>query len=153
MDRESIPAIPPVAPDNDGENTPNFHAISEERKELRQAVSELGEKNGIFDKHYRKPLEDLQTQAAEFKVADYGGLSGAKIELKKQKADYEEQMEAGRAHIDYEAIFRATPEVAGVEQLAKKITYLKDFRMRRMFEILDPNTSLSTKKRNTAKTL
>ena len=135
---------------------PNFHEISEERKELRQAIAELdinknnkgNSDNSIFEKHYKKPLEEVQKKAADFKVADFGGLKGAKEALRKQKAEYEEEAVEDRAHIDYEAILKQTPEIEEIQKVMKKITDDKDFRMRRMFETLSPQTSLSAKKRN-----
>ena len=142
---------------NGGENTPNFHEISEERKELRKAIDELdinknkeGNSSVIFEKHYKKPLEEVQKQATDFKVASFGGLKGAKETLKKQKAEYEKEALEDRAHIDYEAILKETPEIGNVQEVMKKITDDKDFRMLRMFETLNPQTSLSAKKRNEA---
>ncbi len=135
---------------------PNFHEISEERKELRKAIAELdinrnnesNSDNIIFEKHYKKPLEEVQKQASDFKVADFGSLKGAKEALKKQKAEYVEEALEDRAHIDYEAILKETPEIGEVQKVIEKISSNKDFRMRRMFETLNPQTSISTKKRN-----
>jgi len=79
-------------PEISAENTPNFHEISENRKELRKAAGELDSQGAIFEKHYKKPLADIQAEAAKFKAADFGGLSGAKKALKKQKAEYEEKL-------------------------------------------------------------
>ena len=126
----------------------NFHEISEDRKELRKAISELGGEGAIFDKHYKKPLAEADEQAGEFKAADFGGLKGAKEALKKQKAEHEEEVLADRAHIDYEQILKVAPEVGEVQGMMENIADLKDFRMRRMFELLSPETSLSAKKRN-----
>jgi len=135
-------------PENEAENTPNFYEVSEKRKELRDAISELGDKGPIFEKHYKKPLTEANKEASEFKVEDFGGLTGAKKALRKQKAEYEEEALAGRAHIDYEQILKITPEVGEVQKVMENIADLKDFRMRRMFELLSPDTSLSAKKRN-----
>lgn len=66
----------------------NFHKVAEGRKELRKAVTELGAKGPIFDKHYKEPLAEADRQASEFKVVDFGGLSGAKEILRKQKAEF-----------------------------------------------------------------
>jgi hypothetical protein len=129
-------------------NKPNFHEISGKRKELRKAINELGDKGAIFDKHYKKPLEEANEQASEFRVADFGGLKEAKESLKKQKAEHEAEVLKDSADIDYEAILEETPEVNGAQRLMKNIVDLKDFRMRRMFEILSPETSFSTKKRD-----
>ncbi len=126
----------------------NFHEISENRKELRKAISELGGKGAIFEEHYEKPLAEANEQASKFKVADFGGLKGAKEALKKQKAKHEKEVLADRAHIDYEQILKVTPELDEVQKVMEKISDLEDFRMRRMFELLSPETSLSTMKRN-----
>jgi hypothetical protein len=132
------------------EKIPNFHEVSEERKELRKAVAELGGEGPIFEKHYKKPLAEADEQAGKFKIADFGGLKGAKEVLKRQKDEYEKEAEGDRAQIDYEQILKATPEVGEVQEVLENIAELKDFRMRRMFELLSPETSLSAKKRNEA---
>ena len=137
-------------PNQISENTPNFHEVFEKRKELRRAASELGDKGVIFNKHYKKPLEEANEQASEFRVADFGGLKEAKEALKKQKAEHEAEVLKDGADIDYDAILEETPEIAEVQKVMKNIVDLKDFRMRRMFEILSPETSLSAKKRNEA---
>lgn len=137
-------------PENSLENKTNFHEISEKRKELRKAIGELGDKNSIFEKHYKKPLKEVNEEAAKFRVANFGSLKEAKEALKKQKAEYEAEILEDGADIDYEAILEQTPEVSEVQKAMKNIVNLKDFRMRRMFEILSPETSLSTKNRNEA---
>ena len=146
--------IPNQMPDDIGDGRPNFHEISENRKELRKAIAELGGRGAIFDKHYKKPLEDANKQASDFKVPDlgnnWGGMKKAVEALKTQKAEYEEGAEKDGAHIDYEEILKTTPEVEPVQKLMQNIADLKDFRMRRMFEILSPGISLSAKKRNEA---
>ena len=141
---------PNQTPENSLKNKPNFHEISEKRKELRKAVGELGDKGVILEKHYKKPLEEINEQASEFKVADFGGLKEAKEALRKQKAEHEAEVLEDGADIDYEAILEETPEISEAQRAMKNIVDLKDFRMRRMFEILSPETSLSTKKRNEA---
>lgn len=146
----NMEGTPNQTPENSLKNKPNFHEISEKRKELRKAIGELGDKSSIFEKHYKKPLEEANEQAAEFKVADFGGLKEAKEALKKQKAEHEAEVLEDGADIDYEAILEQTPEVSEIQRAMKNIVDLKDFRMRRMFEILSPETSLSTKKRNEA---
>jgi len=141
---------PNQIPENGLRNKPNFHEISEKRKELRKAIGELGDKGVIFNKHYKKPLEEANIQASEFRVADFGGLKKAKEALKKQKAEHETEVLEDGADIDYEAILKETPEFREVQKVMKNIVDLKDFRMRRMFEILNPRTSLSAQKRNEA---
>ncbi|MCX6716540.1 MAG: AAA family ATPase [Candidatus Taylorbacteria bacterium] len=135
-------------PNQNSEDTKNFHEISEERKELRKATAELNGRGAIFDKHYKKPLAEANKQAGEFKVVDFGSLKGAKEALKKQKAENEEEVLADRANIDYEQILKVTPEVGEVQGIMENVADLKDFRMRRMFELLSPKTSVSVKERN-----
>ncbi len=71
--------IPNQTPKDSLKNKPNFHEISEKRKELRKASGEIGNKGAIFYKHYKKPLEEIQEQSSQFKMADFGGLKGAKV--------------------------------------------------------------------------
>jgi len=132
------------------ENPPNFHAVSEGRKELRKAIAELGGRGVIFDKHYKKPLEEANEQAGKFKGVDFGSLAKAKAELRKQKIEFTEETEKDTNQIDFGKIFDATPEIAEARRLSGDIADLKDFRMRRMFELLSPNTSLPARKRNEA---
>jgi MoxR-like ATPase len=136
----------------------NFHEVSEKRKELRKAIAELGGRGSIFDKHYKEPLAEANEEAGVFKNT-VDGLNSEKTEeekvspkefLKLQKAEYEEQILTERAHIDYEEILKAEPKIAEVQKVMEDISDLKDFRMIRMFETLNPKTSLSARKRNEA---
>src|SRR3989338_1183536 len=136
--------------ENNAENAPNFHEVSEKRRELRKAISELCDKGVIFEKHYKKPLEEADQEAGDFKVADFGGTKGAKEALRKQKSEYEKEVLENGADVDYETILKNTPEISEVQKVMENIADLKDFRMRRMFEILDSRTSLPAKKRNEA---
>jgi hypothetical protein len=144
--------------EDEGEDIPNFHEVSEKRKELRKAITELDGKGAIFDKHYKKPLEEADKQAGTLKQVLDEINKGKKPEerksakefLKAQKAEYEAVTEKDGAHIDYEQILKTTPELGGVQKVMENISDLKDFRMRRMFELLSPETSLSAKKRNEA---
>ncbi len=148
-------------PIGDVEETPNFHEISEGRKELRKAIKELGDKGTVFEKNYKKPLAEANERASSFKVADFKdrenpderdhGLKGAKEALRKQKTEYDEGVLEDledRAHIDYEAILQATPEVGEIQKVMEKISADKDFQMRRMFENSNSRTRESIKKRN-----
>src|SRR3989344_6560977 len=142
--------IPDQTAENNEGNAPNFHEVSEKRKELREAISELGDKGVIFEKHYKKPLEEADQEAGDFKVADFGGTKGAKEALRKQKSEYEKEVLENGADIDYETILKNTPELGEVMKVLENIADLKDFRMRRMFEILNSQTSLPARKRNEA---
>ncbi len=136
----------------------NFHEVSENRKELRKAIAELGGEGPIYEKHYKKPLEDADEQAGTLKRVlnkinkgkEQGERKSAKEFLKEQKDEYKEGVEKDSAHIDYRVILKVTPEVGEVQKVLENIADLKDFRMRRMFELLSPETSLSAKKRNEA---
>jgi len=146
--------------ENDAKNAPNFHEISEKRKELRKAIGELGDNSVIFEKHYKKPVEEVKSEASRFKIADFKdkkdpdekdmGLKGAKEALRKQKSEYEKEVLENGADIDYETILKNTPELGKVQKTLENIADLKDFRMRRMFEILNSQTSLPARKRNEA---
>ena len=134
--------------ENNPENKPNFHEISENRRELRKAISELGSEGSIFEKHYKKPLADIDEEASKFKVADFGSLTKAKESLKQQRSKLENDAMEDRAHLDYEAILKTSPEIEEVQKVIEKISADKDFQMRRMFENSNSKTSESTKKRN-----
>ena len=142
--------IPKQTAENDAKNAPNFHEISEKRKELRKAIGELGDNQVIFEKHYKNPLKEAGQEAGGFKVENFGNLSVAKEALRKQKSEYEKEVLENGADIDYETIFKNTPELGEVQKVMENIADLKDFRMRRMFEILNSQTSLPAKKRNEA---
>ncbi|PJE57882.1 MAG: hypothetical protein COU81_03760 [Candidatus Portnoybacteria bacterium CG10_big_fil_rev_8_21_14_0_10_36_7] len=53
-----------------------------------------------------------------------------------------------KANIDFETILSITPDVDKVLNMAENIASLKDFRMRRMLENLNPETTLRIKKIN-----
>ena len=135
------------SPEDAGAEPVNFHEVSEKRKDIRKASLELGGHGAIFDKHYKKPLEETNEEADSFKMENFGGLSGAKKALKKQKAEYNEKV-TERSHIEYEEIFKASPDVKEALKIMEDIADLRNFRMRRMFEILGGRTSPETKKRN-----
>jgi len=146
------------------EKMEDFHEVSEKRKDLRRAINELGidtnttesdagaNSSGqkIFEKHYKKEKEALDTRASAFKIADFkteekDGLTGAKEALGRQKNEYEKEISKDRAQIDYEAIKKETPEIEVPQKAMKEIADLKDFRMRRMFDALNPKVSLAVK--------
>src|SRR3989344_4574595 len=147
------------------QNTPptedtNFHEISEERKALREALRELRVKVGkgktggksprdrIVERNYKEPLDDLNKKASHFNIKELGGLSEAKEFLKKQRAEYEAEMLHNHSAVDYDSILEETPEIDGVKKIMEDVAGLKDFRMRRMLETLNPKTSQVAKKRN-----
>jgi len=134
----------------------NFHEVSEKRKDLKRAINELdidtsSSGQRIFEKHYKKAKEVLDTKASTFKIADFkteerGGLTGAKEALRKQRGEHERQISRDHAQIDYEAIKKETPEIVVPQKAMNEIADLKDFRMRRMFDALNPKVSLAVKK-------
>ncbi|MFA6258979.1 MAG: AAA family ATPase, partial [Candidatus Paceibacterota bacterium] len=136
--------------ENNLENETNFYGLSKERKGIRKIKKELGGKGVIFDKHYKEPLDDINKQASEFKIANYGKLENAKKLIEKQKDEYELKILKDRAGVDYETILKETPEIGEIKEIMENITSLENFRMQRMFEILSPDTSLSVKTRNEA---
>jgi len=144
------------------DSKPNFYDISQKRKGLRKAVNELGindsskkddlktSQDVIFDKHYQQPLVELNQDASAFKIEDYGGVKGAVNFLKQEKTNFEASLLAGHTTVDFETIEAEIPAIKKVREAIENIADLKDFRMRRMFEILDPRVSLNVKKRNEA---
>ena len=94
----------------------NFHEVSERRKELKKAINELGGEGVIFDKHYKKPLEDVNKEAGDFKVEDFGGLTGAKEKLKRQKAEYEQQPDKAVKEAGLQKIAASLTKKSGVKQ-------------------------------------
>ena len=127
-------------PKEKGKDDPNFHEIAESRREIKKILMESGD---IGTKYYKKPLSDIEERASKFKIAELGGLSNAKEFLGKQKEEYEKNL---LGQIDYESILKKYPEVGEIREIIGNVADLKNFRMRRMFEILDPKVSLSTKK-------
>ncbi|MFH0755273.1 MAG: AAA family ATPase [bacterium] len=65
-----------------------------------------------------------------------------------QKIEYEEKILEDRAQIDHGVILKENPEVSEVQEITKGISNLKDFRMQKMFEILNPRIPIKTKERN-----
>ncbi len=128
----------------------NFHELSERRKSLRRGKRELGNEPEIFETHYKEPLETAGAEAVTFKVGTFGGLKGAKEVLRKQKAEYEKAILKENDQIDDDFIGKEMPEVVNVLEIMRHIAHLKNFRMRRMFEILNPRTSRETKTRDEA---
>ena len=130
----------------------NFAQIAQQRNELRQAVRELGSdrnnpdsvEGSIFVKHYQKELEALNMKAKAFKVADVGGLAKAKEMLHRQKEELLKQ----NSGLDLDVILTETPVIKEILETMENIADLKDFRMKRILEILNPDISLVTKKRN-----
>jgi len=140
---------------NSGENTHNFHGVSEDRKELKKEIKKLGANSGVakeglgvFDTEYKAELEEIEAKAKEFRISDFGTLGEAKKALRQQKKDYEGKISKDSAGIDYEGILETTPEIGGVQKIMQGISNLRAFRMQKMFEILNPNTPTKTKDRN-----
>ncbi len=148
--------IPEVSPEP--ENPTNFHEVSEERREFREVISGL--KNKIKEGKLKKSsgeilvadeidsLEEKNKQADAFKVADYGGLSGAKTFLNKQKSEYEQKILDELSGIDYDSILQESPEIKEPKDLLANIASLKDYRVQIMLEILSSDTSQAKKKRH-----
>lgn len=139
-----------IPPEKKSSEDINFHEVGERRAELRRAIAELGGKGPIIEKHYKKPLEEANRQASGFSIKEMGGLEMAKKVLREQKTKYEKEKDENVVAVDYEAIYKTTPELEGILSQNENISDLKDFRMRRMFELLNPQTTLATRKRNEA---
>lgn len=138
----------------------NFHQIFEDRLRIKKIVKdELGldldniKENlnsplyTIFEKHYKQEYDELNEKAKQFKKSDFKE-NEAKIELQKQKTEYEKSSIENIPQIDYEKIFADNPELKQVLDTKSAISALKDFRMKRTFEILNPKIGLKVKERN-----
>ena len=143
---------------------PNFHEIFEDRKALRNESKALDREGVVYKKHYEKPIKDLKKQASGFegkKFIDSGSgvekvsLKKAKEALKVQKAEYEQGREQRERAIleenlslDYDSIFASYPEVEPTKKVLTDVSDLKDFRMARTLELLNPQIALAIKRRN-----
>jgi MoxR-like ATPase len=128
------------------ENTPNFHEISENRRELRKTIKDLdasltGKKSNLEDKNKRKELSGklsrFEKVAKGFKVSEHGGLEGSVNFLKKQKNKTKGEL----LPIDLEAIYEQFPEYRDIEETESYIRYLKDKRMKETFALKGAKTN------------
>lgn len=139
----------------------NFHQVFVDRLRIKKIVKdELGldlerikdDQDSplidIFNKYYKPEYDELNEKAKQFKGADFGGLNEAKTELQKQKTEYEKSATENIAQIDYEKIFSDYPELKEVLDTKSSISALKDFRMKRTFEILNPKIGIKIKDKN-----
>ncbi len=160
---------------NSQENEQNFHEIFEKRLELKRIAKELGldvtklkEENNtpegkIFSMYYKSDFEELDQKASTFKIVDFGEKDAsfkktadeAVESIKKQKIEYDEQLLKeehnnllDQAQIDYEKIFADNGEIKEILDAKNTISLLKDFRMKRMFEILNPRIGVTVKNKN-----
>ncbi|MBP6911928.1 MAG: AAA family ATPase [Candidatus Pacebacteria bacterium] len=138
----------------------NFHQVFEDRLRIKKIVKdELGldldnigdDQNSpliaIFNKYYKQEYDELNEKAKQFKKADFKE-NEAKIELQKQKTEYEKSGAENIAQIDYEKIFTDYPDLKEVLDIKNSISALKDFRMKRTFEILNPKIGIKVKDKN-----
>ncbi len=142
--------------------TPNFHQVFEDRLRIKKILrDELGldlenikdNSNSplfaIFDKYYKQEYDELNEKAKHFKKEDFKeSEGGAKIELKKQKTEYEKSSAENVTQIDYKKIFVDYPELKEILDTQSSISLLKDFRMKRTFEILNPKIGIKVKDKN-----
>src|SRR3989344_3012780 len=157
------------------ENKENFHEVFEKRLELKKLAKELGldvqkleetkntSEGKIFDAYYKADFDELNKKASTFKISDFGPkdasntgrLKEAIETMKKQKAQYDSQLSESErkiledhAKIDYEKIFAEYEGLKKVLHTKNTISILKDFRMKRMFEILNPKIGATIKNKN-----
>ena len=157
------------------ENKENFHEVFEKRLELKKLAKELGldvqkleetkntSEGKIFDAYYKADFDELNKKASTFKISDFGPkdasntgrLKEAIETMKKQKAQYDSQLSESerkiledQAQIDYEKIFTEYADLKKVLHTKNTISILKDFRMKRMFEILNPKIGATIKNKN-----
>ncbi|MEK7586993.1 MAG: AAA family ATPase [Patescibacteria group bacterium] len=114
------------------EKIPNFHEISEKRKEHKKALNELGEENGLEKKFLSTKLESFDKKAKGFKVADYGGIGKAVDFMRQERAEAEEELLA----VDLEAIYEQFPEFREIKETEDYLQLLKDKRMEEFFGFL-----------------
>ena len=134
----------------------NFHEVFEERKGLKRELKKLDENSGKAAKGvdsfkvklFEEELETSNAKAKKFRIADFSTLGEAKKALRAQKTKYGEKISKDQTGIDYEAILEATPEIGDVKNIIEDIKDLRDFRMQKMFELLNPSTPQATKTRN-----
>ncbi len=129
----------------------NFYEVAQRRRDLRQELKrvrpELDNQDPLLDRAYKEPLAEVEEQASRFKIADFkkpensSGLRGAIDFLKGQKASYEKSLES-------ETSPAIAPELAEVLRMKEIVKRYKEFRLRRMLEILDRSISPTTRKRN-----
>ena len=137
-------------------------------KELGLDVNKLKEKQNtpegkIFDTYYKEDYEELDKKASAFKVSDFGEKDSSNMDrlkkalesLKKQKVSYDTQLSENerkiledQAQIDYEKIFAEYGELKEILDTKNTISVLKDFRMKRMLEILNPKIGANVKEKN-----
>ena len=147
--------------EGEGEKNLNFHKVFEDRLELKKTIkNEFGiTKNGggsdldafkkkIYEKHYKDDLVDLEDKASSFSIEENGGFSESKKILKNQKKEYEKELLNNLSKIDYSSIRKENPQISKVQESLEEISKLKDYRIHKIFEILDPKCSKETKERN-----
>jgi len=101
----------------------NFHQVFEDRLRIKKIVkNELGldldaiKENSssplftIFEKYYKQEYDELNEKARQFKKSDFKE-NEAKIELQKQKIEYEKSSIENIPQINYEKIFSDYPEL------------------------------------------
>ncbi|PJC01676.1 MAG: hypothetical protein CO073_03070, partial [Candidatus Komeilibacteria bacterium CG_4_9_14_0_8_um_filter_36_9] len=162
-------------PVNTTENEENFHEVFEKRLEIKKLAKELGldvqaleetkntPEGRIFDIYYKSDFDELNKKASAFKISDFGQEDSSNVErlkdalktIKKQKTQYDSQLSENerkiledQAQIDYEKIFAEYGDLKEVLDTKNTVSVLKDFRMKRMFEILNPKIGANIKNKN-----
>ena len=154
------------------ESSENFHEVFAKRLELKNLAKELGldvnklkkeEQNTpegkIFDMYYGGDFEELDRKASTFKIADFGEdgsrlkdavktLKGQKVSYDAQLSENEQKILEDQAQIDYEKIFAEYADLEEILKTKNTISVLKDFRMKRMFEVLSPKIGANIKEKN-----
>ncbi|MEK7498763.1 MAG: AAA family ATPase, partial [Patescibacteria group bacterium] len=139
----------------------NFHQVFEERLRIKKIVEdELGldvdtiEEHSssplvtVFNTHYKEEYDTLHEKAKQFRVADFKGLGEATKELRRQKTEYEKSLTEQSTDIDYETIFEGNAALRGIVDIKNSLSTLRNFRMKRMFEMLDPKIRSQVKDKN-----
>ena len=138
--------------EGDGKKDINYHKVFEDRLELKKTIKKEfgvkrvgdepdveGFKKKIYEKHYKGDLADLESEASFFSIEENGGLSISKKILEEQKKAYEEEILNNISQIDYFVIRKENPQIGKVQESLEEISKLKDYRIQKIFEMLDPN--------------
>ncbi len=109
------------------EKTPNFHDLSEEKRQLREIISDDDESSRVKD-IAKKTLDEAKIDANDF-IKNSGGLLAAKEKLKSDKKSSEKSV-----WLDEVAIIEEIPAYADISSIKENLADLKDFEMRRLRE-------------------
>ncbi len=122
----------------------NFHELYENRKALRRADSDTN--NPTLKRLFKKTLDGYGAQVKEgFKKEAFGDSRRRKLELKRQKKEYEERALRESQAIDYDSIKESFPEVIPVKETADDLRNDIDAQMEITFKVTDPRSTTAVR--------